>query len=200
MATSYIDYDCYASNPPRLASGVSILFAATCRRLKRLLMRRPVAALNECAIRQDRNVAVFRGVEFSILGHDLRVSHWPFSGRNASPARCSTMMKEVRPSNMGASIRQPWPVLSFWSTPPLPPWRVAVRVLFVRDGLISLNTQSNRDVDDRQSIAKSVFGLSEAQMLLARRILKGDNLTTASETPSINIDSQTSLGRILYDC
>jgi hypothetical protein len=54
-----------------------------------------------------------------------------------------------------------------------------------------------RDVDDRQSIAKSVLGVSEAQMLLARRILKGDNLTTASETPSININSQTSLVRTL---
>ncbi len=143
MATSSTDYDCHASNPPGWASGVNILFAATCRRLKGLLMRRPVAAPNECAIRQDRNVAAFRGVELSILGHVPRVSHRPFSGRNASPARCSTMMKEVRPSNMGASIRQPWPFLSFWSTPPLPPWRVAVCVLFVRDELIFLKTQSD---------------------------------------------------------
>ncbi|WP_171182394.1 hypothetical protein [Ruegeria sp. HKCCD8929] len=74
---------------------------------------------------------------------------------------------------------------------------VAVCVLFVRDGLTFVETQSDRDIKDRLSIAKSVFGLSEGQMLLAHRIVKGDNLITALETLNISINTaRTHLSRI----
>lgn len=74
---------------------------------------------------------------------------------------------------------------------------VAVCVLFVRDGLTFVETQNDGDIDARLSVAKFVFGLSEGQMLLAHRIVCGDNLTTASETLGISINTaRTHLSRI----
>ncbi|MCG7521505.1 DUF4440 domain-containing protein [Ruegeria sp. Ofav3-42] len=74
---------------------------------------------------------------------------------------------------------------------------VAVCVLFVRDGLTFVETQNDDDIDERLSIAKSVFGLSEGQMLLAHRIVSGDSLTTASDTLGISVNTaRTHLSRI----
>lgn len=74
---------------------------------------------------------------------------------------------------------------------------VAVCVLFVRDGLTFVETQNDGDIDARLSVAKTVFGLSEGQMLLAHRIVNGDNLTIASETLGISKNTaRTHLSRI----
>ncbi|WP_419913724.1 nuclear transport factor 2 family protein [Hoeflea sp.] len=74
---------------------------------------------------------------------------------------------------------------------------VAVCVLFVRDGLTFVETQNDGDIDARLSVAKIVYGLSEGQMSLAHRIVCGDNLTTASETLGISINTaRTHLSRI----
>lgn len=90
---------------------------------------------------------------------------------------------------------------------------VVVCVLFVRDGLTFVETESDGDVDARLAIAKTIFGLSDGQMLLAHRIVQGDNLIAASEALGISkntvrthlsriyektgINSQTALVRIL---
>ncbi|MEM8728900.1 MAG: nuclear transport factor 2 family protein [Pseudomonadota bacterium] len=74
---------------------------------------------------------------------------------------------------------------------------VAVCVLFVRDGQTFVETQDDGDVDARLSVAKQVFGLSEGQMVLAQRIVCGDNLKTASNTLDISINTaRTHLSRI----
>jgi DNA-binding CsgD family transcriptional regulator len=74
---------------------------------------------------------------------------------------------------------------------------VVVCVLFVRDGLTFVETGSDGDIDARLSVAKSVFGLSEGQMLLAHRIVEGDNLTTASNRLGISKNTaRTHLTRI----
>ncbi|WP_298987233.1 DUF4440 domain-containing protein [uncultured Roseibium sp.] len=74
---------------------------------------------------------------------------------------------------------------------------VVVCVLFVRDGLTFVETASDGDINVRLSVAGSVFGLSEGQMLLARRIVQSDNLITASETLGISKNTaRTHLSRI----
>lgn len=74
---------------------------------------------------------------------------------------------------------------------------VAVCVLFVRDGMTFIETQDDGDIDARLNVAKSVFGLSDGQMLLANRIVHGDNLTSASEALGISINTvRTHLSRI----
>ncbi len=74
---------------------------------------------------------------------------------------------------------------------------VAVCVLFVRDGVTFVETQNDGDLDARLNVAKSVYGLSTGQMMLAHRIICGDNLTTASETLGISINTaRTHLSRV----
>ena len=74
---------------------------------------------------------------------------------------------------------------------------VAVCVLFVRDGLTFVETQSDGDVHARLNVARMVYGLSEGQMLLAQRIVSGDNLKTASKAIGISINTaRTHLSRI----
>ncbi|MGJ8529966.1 nuclear transport factor 2 family protein [Maritalea sp.] len=74
---------------------------------------------------------------------------------------------------------------------------VSVCILFVRDGLTFVETQNDGDIDARLSVAKFVFGLSEGQMLLAQRIVLGDNLTTASEILGISVNTaRTHLSRV----
>ncbi|MDA8587105.1 LuxR C-terminal-related transcriptional regulator [Rhodobacteraceae bacterium] len=74
---------------------------------------------------------------------------------------------------------------------------VAVCVLFVRDGQTFVETQTDGDIDARLNIAKSVFGLSDRQMLLAQRIICGENLKTASGTLNISVNTaRTHLTRI----
>lgn len=75
--------------------------------------------------------------------------------------------------------------------------RVAVCVLFVRDGQTFVETQKDGDIDARLSVAKVVFGLSEGQMLLVHRIVSGDNLKTASDALGVSVNtSRTHLSRI----
>ncbi|MDP5218836.1 DUF4440 domain-containing protein [Ruegeria sp. 2205SS24-7] len=90
---------------------------------------------------------------------------------------------------------------------------VVVCVLFVRDGMTFVEAESDGDIDARLKTARTVFGLSEGQMLLARHIVQGDNLVTASESLGITkntarthlprnyektgINSQTALVRTL---
>ncbi len=70
-------------------------------------------------------------------------------------------------------------------------------MLFVRDGITFVETQNEGDVEDRLNIAKTVFGLSENQMVLARHIVRGDNLKTASDILCISINTaRTHLSRI----
>ena len=74
---------------------------------------------------------------------------------------------------------------------------VTVCVLFVRDGLTFVETQEDGDVQARLNIAKLVFGLSQGQMMLAERIVCGDNLKTASSLLGISINTaRTHLSRI----
>lgn len=74
---------------------------------------------------------------------------------------------------------------------------VVVCVLFVRDGITFVETQNDGDIGERLNIAKTVFGLSETQMLLARHIVSGDNLKTASDFLGISINTaRTHLSRI----
>jgi DNA-binding CsgD family transcriptional regulator len=74
---------------------------------------------------------------------------------------------------------------------------VVVCVLFVRDGVTFVETENGGDVDARLNVAKTIFGLSEGQMLLAHRIIQGDNLTAASETLGISKNTvRTHLSRI----
>lgn len=74
---------------------------------------------------------------------------------------------------------------------------VAYCVLFVRDGLTFVEPQFDVDIDERLSVAKSVFGLSEGQMQIAFRIVCGDSLTTASDTLGISVNTaRTHLSRI----
>jgi hypothetical protein len=73
---------------------------------------------------------------------------------------------------------------------------VVVCVLFVRDGLTFVETQKDGDIDARLSVAKFVFGLSEGQMLLAQRLVCGDNLTVASDALGISVNTaRTHLSR-----
>lgn len=74
---------------------------------------------------------------------------------------------------------------------------VVVCVLFVRDGMTFVETGSEQDIDERLSVAKSVFGLSDGQMALAHRIVSGDNLTSAAEALGISKNTvRTHLSRI----
>jgi len=74
---------------------------------------------------------------------------------------------------------------------------VAVCVLFVRDGMTFVETQKDGDVHARLGVARLIFGLSEGQMLLAQRIVSGDNLTAASGALGISINTaRTHLSRI----
>jgi DNA-binding CsgD family transcriptional regulator len=74
---------------------------------------------------------------------------------------------------------------------------VAVCVLFVRDGQTFVETQQDGDIDARLNVARTVFGLSEGQMLLAQRIVCGDNLTAASDALDISVNTaRTHLSRI----
>ena len=74
---------------------------------------------------------------------------------------------------------------------------VAVCVLFVRDGQTFVDLNSDGDIETRLSLAKTVFGLSEGQMLLAQRIVGGDNLKTASKALDISVNTaRTHLSRI----
>jgi len=60
-----------------------------------------------------------------------------------------------------------------------------------------VETGSEGDVDERLNVAKTIFGLSEGQMLLAHRIVQGDNLTAAAETLGISKNTvRTHLSRI----
>lgn len=75
--------------------------------------------------------------------------------------------------------------------------RVAVCVLFVRDGVTFVESQNDGDVDARLNVAKIIFGLSEGQMLVAHRIVYGDNLNAASKTLGISRNTvRTHLSRI----
>lgn len=74
---------------------------------------------------------------------------------------------------------------------------VAVCVLFVRDGITFVETQTAADIDGRLNVAREIFGLSDGQLTLAHRIVGGDNLTTASEALGISINTaRTHLSRI----
>lgn len=74
---------------------------------------------------------------------------------------------------------------------------VVVCVLFVRDGLTFVETENEGDIDARLSVARTIFGLSEGQMLLAHRIVQGDNLTAASVSLGISKNTvRTHLSRI----
>lgn len=75
--------------------------------------------------------------------------------------------------------------------------RVAVCVLFVRDGQTFVETQKDGDIDARLNVAKIVFGLSEGQMSLVHRIVSGDNLKTASDALGISVNTaRTHLSRV----
>jgi len=75
--------------------------------------------------------------------------------------------------------------------------RVAVCVLFVRDGITFVETSDDGDLEARLEVGKLVFGLSDGQMGLARRIACGDNLTLAAEDLGISINTaRTHLSRI----
>lgn len=74
---------------------------------------------------------------------------------------------------------------------------VVVCVLFVRDGITFVETESDGDIDARLNTAKTVFGLSEGQMLLAHHIVQGDNLNEASDALGISKNTaRTHLSRI----
>ncbi|MEM7470815.1 MAG: LuxR C-terminal-related transcriptional regulator [Pseudomonadota bacterium] len=74
---------------------------------------------------------------------------------------------------------------------------VAVCVLFVRDGQTFVETQKDGDIDARLSVAKTVFGLSDGQMLLVDRIVSGDNLKAAADALGISVNTaRTHLSRI----
>lgn len=74
---------------------------------------------------------------------------------------------------------------------------VAVCVLFVRDGMTFLETVQESDLEDRMNVAKAIYGLSEAQMILAQRIVGGEDLPSASEAMGITINTaRTHLSRI----
>lgn len=74
---------------------------------------------------------------------------------------------------------------------------IASCILFVRDGQTFVDIQNDDDIDARLQIAKIVFGLSDGQMLLAQRIVGGDNLTKASDALNISINTaRTHLSRI----
>lgn len=74
---------------------------------------------------------------------------------------------------------------------------VVVCVLTVRDGMTFVDTQSDGDVDTRLGVAKSVFGLSDGQMMLARHIVGGDSLKSAADSLGISINTaRTHLSRI----
>jgi DNA-binding CsgD family transcriptional regulator len=74
---------------------------------------------------------------------------------------------------------------------------VAVCVLFVRDGVTFVETQNDGDLDARLTIAKAIFGLSDGQMQLAKRIVNGDGLIAAAAALGITINTaKTHLSRI----
>jgi len=74
---------------------------------------------------------------------------------------------------------------------------VVVCILFVRDGLTFVETESDGDVDARMTLATTIFGLSDGQMSLAHRIVQGDNLIAASQELGISKNTvRTHLSRI----
>ncbi len=74
---------------------------------------------------------------------------------------------------------------------------VAVCILFVRDGVTFVETQNDGDLEERLNVAKTIYGLSKGQMLLAHRIVSGDTLTAASDTLGISINTaRTHLSRV----
>ena len=74
---------------------------------------------------------------------------------------------------------------------------VAVCVIFVRDGQTFVETQNEVEIDNRLKAAKSVFGLSEKQVLLAHHIVSGQSLKTASAELGISVNTaRTQLARI----
>jgi DNA-binding CsgD family transcriptional regulator len=74
---------------------------------------------------------------------------------------------------------------------------VMVCVLFVRDGLTFVETEIYGDLNARLSVARSVFGLSEGQTLVAHRIVQGNNLIAASDALGISKNTtRTHLSRI----
>ncbi|MEL6640198.1 MAG: nuclear transport factor 2 family protein [Pseudomonadota bacterium] len=76
---------------------------------------------------------------------------------------------------------------------------VAVCTLFVRDEMTFVDVQTAEDLDDRLTVAKAIFGLSDGQLGLAHRIVEGDNLTSAAATLGISVNTaRTHLSRI-YD-
>lgn len=75
--------------------------------------------------------------------------------------------------------------------------RVAICVLFVRDGLTFVETQQEGDIHARLTVAKALFGLSDGQMALARCIVHGDTLTSAAKSLGISVNTaRTHLSRI----
>ena len=76
---------------------------------------------------------------------------------------------------------------------------VATCTLFVRDEMTFVDLQSDQTLNDRLMVAKAIFGLSDGQLGLARKITQGDSLTTAAQDLGISINTaRTHLSRI-YD-
>lgn len=63
---------------------------------------------------------------------------------------------------------------------------VVVCVLFVRDGVTFVEAESDGDINVRLNIAQTIFGLSAAQMELARCIVQGNSLVEASKLMGIS--------------
>ncbi len=74
---------------------------------------------------------------------------------------------------------------------------VVICVLFVRDGMTFVETRSDGNLDVRLNVAKAIFGLSDGQMRLVRRIVTGDSLTMAAAALGISINTaRTHLSRV----
>lgn len=77
--------------------------------------------------------------------------------------------------------------------------RVLVVMVTTRDGLVHIDTRPDADIGQRLRMAGAIFGLSDAQMALAERIVAGEGMTAAAEALGISVNTaRTHLARI-YD-
>ncbi|WP_300012310.1 nuclear transport factor 2 family protein [uncultured Roseobacter sp.] len=66
---------------------------------------------------------------------------------------------------------------------------IALCTLVVRDGATFVETQNDEEFDDRLTIAKAVFGLSDGQLSLARHVVSGDSLIAAAASLGVSINT-----------
>ncbi|SFR20396.1 LuxR C-terminal-related transcriptional regulator [Poseidonocella sedimentorum] len=74
---------------------------------------------------------------------------------------------------------------------------VAFCTLTVRDDMTFVDIQNDAALDDRLTLARAIYGLSESQCALAARIVAGDSLGAAADQLGISVNTvRTHLSRI----